>query len=159
METIMNDYKKNYLRWLESPKVDEATKAELRAIENQEEEIRFRFFTSLSFGTAGLRGIMQAGTNAMNVYTVAQATEGLAKMIDNTGSDAASRGVVIAYDCRNNSQRFAECAACVLAAHGIRVYLFDALRPTPLLSYAIGKLNCLRSRIFFFLLRRGNDGK
>lgn len=138
----MNDYKKVYLRWLESPKVDGATKAELRAIENREEEIKFRFFTSLSFGTAGLRGIMQAGTNAMNVYTVAQATEGLARMIDNTGSDAAARGVVIAYDCRNNSQRFAECAACVLAAHGIRVYLFDALRPTPLLSYAIGKLNC-----------------
>lgn len=76
MFTIMNDYKTIYYRWLNSPKVDEETKTELRAIENLEEEIKFRFFTSLSFGTAGLRGIMQAGTNAMNVYTVAQATEG-----------------------------------------------------------------------------------
>ena len=138
----MNDYKTIYYRWLNSPKVDEETKTELRAIENLEEEIKFRFFTSLSFGTAGLRGLMQAGTNAMNVYTVAQATEGLSRMIVDTGAEAMKRGVVIAYDCRNHSRSFAECAACVLAAHGIRVYLFDALRPTPLLSYAIGKLNC-----------------
>lgn len=137
------NYQENYQRWLTCPKVDEATKEALRAMSHDEDTIKFNFFQYLSFGTAGLRGTMAPGTNNMNVYTVAHATQGLANLIIQTGKEAMQRGVVIAYDCRINSKLFAETTASVLAANGINVYLFDALRPTPLLSYSVRALHCI----------------
>ena len=134
-------YRENYLRWLDSDKVDEATKAELRSIADNDEEIKFRFVKDLEFGTAGLRGIMVAGTNAMNVYTVAHATQGLASLINKLGK--ADRGVAVGYDSRNNSKLFAETAARVLAANGVKVKLFKGIRPTPVLSFAVRELNCI----------------
>ncbi len=135
------NYLENYKRWLTSDKVDEKTKSELRAIEGNDEEIKLRFVKYLEFGTAGLRGIMMAGTNAMNVYTVAHATQGLADLINKEGK--ADRGVAIAYDSRNNSPLFARHAASVLAANGIKVFIFDALRPTPVLSFAVRELHTI----------------
>ena len=133
-------YKENYKRWLNSEKVDEATKSELRSVTN-DEEIKLRFTGSLEFGTAGLRGTMMAGTNAMNVYTVAHATQGLADLINQEGK--ADRGVAVAYDSRNNSELFARTAAVTLAANGIKVYIFDSLRPTPVLSFAVRELGTI----------------
>ena len=135
------NYKAEYLRWLNNENVDEATKSELKAIENDEEQIKFRFSRFLEFGTGGLRGTMIAGTNAMNVYTVAKATQGFASYIIKEG--AAARGVVITNDSRNNSRAFAEITAEVFAANGIRAYLFESLRPTPVLSFAIRHLGCV----------------
>lgn len=135
------NYREEYQRWLTEPSVSDAEKAELRAIADDEKEIAFRFSKSLSFGTAGLRGVMRAGLNAMNVHTVAHATQGLADLIN--GQHRANDGVAIAYDCRNNSRLFAETAASVLAANGVKVYLFDALRPTPELSFALRELKCV----------------
>ena len=132
----MMAYKENYEKWLASPVVDEATKAELRGIAADELEIEGRFTAMLDFGTAGLRGIMRAGLNGMNVYTVRYATQGLADLINTCGEDIGG-GVTIAYDSRNNSPLFAEQAACVLAANGIHVNIFDELRPTPELSFAL----------------------
>ena len=119
-------YRENYERWLSSDKVDEATKAELRAIADNDEEIRFRFVKDLEFGTGGLRGTMMAGTNAMNVYTVAHATQGLSDLINKEGK--AEMGVAVGCDSRNNSRLFAETAARVLAANGIKVHLFPEIR-------------------------------
>ena len=130
-----------YLHWLASPAIMEEERAELRAIEGNEDEILSRFASYLSFGTAGLRGTMKAGTNAMNVHTVAHATQGLANLILKEGR--ADDGVVIAYDSRNSSPLFARTAAGVLAANGILVYLFDDLRPTPELSFALRHLRCV----------------
>ncbi len=135
------DYRKEYEKWLASPVVDEATKEELRALASDEETIHYRFQSYLAFGTGGLRGTMNAGTNAMNVYTVAHATQGFANLILN--EHAEKKGVVIAHDCRNNSELFAKVTAEVFAACGIKVYFFDALRPTPVLSFAIRKLGCI----------------
>lgn len=138
----MRNYREEYEYWLSSAYVDEETKAELKALEGNEEEIEGRFRSMLSFGTAGLRGTMKAGLANMNVYTVRYATQGLANLIITEGghiggaSDAGS-GVAIAYDSRLNSELFAREAAAVLAANGIRSYLFDALRPTPELSFAV----------------------
>lgn len=126
----------NYEKWMASPLVDDATKAELAAIRNHEQEVADRFSQILDFGTAGLRGIMRAGLNGMNVYTVRYATQGLANLIQTCGEDD-SGGVTIAYDSRHNSRLFAEEAASVLAAAGIPVSFFEALRPTPELSFAI----------------------
>ncbi len=137
------DYRAEYERWLSEPTVDDATRAELTAIKDDDKEIKQRFISYLSFGTAGLRGTMNAGTNAMNVYTVAHATQGMATLIAGKGDAAMKRGVVIAHDCRLQARTFAETAAEVLTANGIKVYLFDALRPTPVLSYAIGALGCI----------------
>ena len=137
----MENYITNYEKWLSSPAVDAGTKAELEAIRGNEAEIKSRFSSYLSFGTAGLRGTMAAGTNRMNVYTVAHATQGLAALILDCG--AADRGVAIAYDSRNNSRLFAETSASVLAANGIRVYFFESLRPTPVLSFAVRHHNCI----------------
>ena len=134
-------YKENYERWLNSDKVDETTKAELRSIADNDEEIKFRFIKDLEFGTAGLRGVMVAGMNAMNVYTVAHATQGLASLINKLGE--ADRGVAVGYDSRNNSKLFAETAACVLAANGVKVKLFKGIRPTPVLSFAVRELHCI----------------
>ncbi len=130
-------YIDEYKRWLKSDKVDEETKKELLAIENDDNEIKERFYRDLEFGTGGLRGIMGAGTNRMNVYTVRKATQGLAGFVLSLGDEAAAMGVALSYDSRNNSALFAREAACVLAANGIKVYLSDALRPVPQLSFAV----------------------
>ncbi len=137
----MKDYQKNYQYWLTADALTDAEKEELRAIANDEDEIALRFTSGLSFGTAGLRGTMKTGMNAMNTHTVAHATQGLAALILEEGR--AADGVAIAYDSRNNSRLFAETSACVLAANGIRVYLFDDLRPTPELSFALRELHCV----------------
>ena len=137
----MQDYQKHYQAWLTSNALSDAEKAELRAIADDEKEIELRFTSGLSFGTAGLRGVMKTGRNAMNRHTVAHATQGLANLILKEGR--AEDGVAIAYDSRINSPLFAETSACVLAANGIRVYLFDALRPTPELSFALRELGCV----------------
>ena len=134
------DDKKLYEEWLTSPVFDEATKAELKAIAGNDAEIRDRFYKDLEFGTGGLRGVVGAGTNRMNLYTVRRATQGLAKYIISKG--AQSKGVAISYDSRHFSPEFAEAAALTLNANGIKSYLFDALRPTPELSYAVRELKC-----------------
>ncbi len=135
------NYRETYESWLASDAIDQATKAELRAIGDNEEEVKFRFIGLLVFGTGGLRGTMMAGTNAMNPYTVAHATQGFANLILREG--AAERGVVIGRDSRNNSELYAKITAEVMAANGIRVYFLDALRPTPVLSFAIRELGCI----------------
>ena len=134
------DYRKNYQHFLEDPAIDEATRQELAAL-TDEKEIEDRFYKELEFGTAGLRGIMGAGLNRMNVYIVGRATQGLAGYL-NALPGAAQRGVVIAHDSRNQSDAFALRAACVLAANGIKTYLFKGLRAVPQLSFAIGHLGC-----------------
>lgn len=137
----MKDYMKIYREWLDHPYFDEASKEELRAIAGNEKEIKERFYMDLEFGTAGLRGIMGAGINRMNVYTVRRATQGLANYIIKQG--ASDRGVAIAFDSRHRSPEFAEEAALTLAANGIKAYKFESLRPTPELSFAVRRLNCI----------------
>ena len=137
----MSNFMMNYEKWINSDALSEAEKAELRSIASDKGEIEFRFTKGLSFGTAGLRGTMKTGMNAMNRHTVAHATQGLACLILNEGR--AADGVAIAYDSRNNSEAFAKTAACVLAANGVKSYLFDALRPTPELSFALRELGCV----------------
>ena len=137
----MSDYMKTYQEWLEDPFFDEKTREELKAIAEDEKEIEDRFYDTLHFGTAGLRGILGAGTNRMNIYTVGAATQGLANYIKKQGGQ--ERGVAIAYDCRHMSPEFAEEAGLVLAANGIRAYVFDSLRPTPELSFAVRHLGCI----------------
>lgn len=133
-------YLESYERWLSSSAVDEGTKRELRTLSAT--EIEDRFYRDLEFGTGGLRGVMGAGTNRMNIYTVRRATQGLALDILASGVKNAVRGVVIAYDSRNNSELFAKECAKVLSANGIKSYLFDSLRPTPELSFAVRYLGC-----------------
>lgn len=137
------DYMIEYERWLKSPLMDEANKRELEAVKGDKSEIEARFGSLLEFGTAGLRGILGAGLSRMNIYTVRQATQGLANLILSEGKDAVNRGVAIAYDCRHMSREFAIEAACVLAAAGIRSFVFDELRPTPELSFTVRELNCI----------------
>lgn len=139
----MEEYKLRYNQWLESDKVDEETKAELRAIENDEDEIKMRFGSYMEFGTGGLRSKMGAGCGMMNIYTVAQSTEGVARVIETIGEDAKKQGVIIGYDSRNNSALYARRCAEVLTAHGIKVYLFDELRPTPMLSAGVRHFGCI----------------
>ncbi len=134
------NYQEVYQEWLENPYFDEATKAELRAIAGDEKEKEERFYTELEFGTAGLRGIIGAGTNRMNIYTVRKATQGLANYILSLGNQ--DMGVAIAYDSRRMSPEFAEEAALCLNANGIKAYVFESLRPTPELSYAVRRLGC-----------------
>lgn len=138
------NYKENYKMWIESDIVDADTKEELKSAADNEKEIEDRFYRSLSFGTGGLRGVMGAGTNRMNVYTVRQATQGLAREILSHGEEFAKKGVVIAYDSRNNSAKFANECTRVLCANGIKTYIFDSLRPTPELSFAVRWLECAR---------------
>ncbi len=133
-------YKEKYTRWLHSEVVDEKTKEELKNL--PEKEIEDRFYCDLEFGTGGLRGVMDAGTNRMNIYTVRLATQGLAYEI--LDSESAEKGVVIAFDSRNNSKLFANECARVLCANGIKTYIFDSLRPTPELSFAVRYLGCAR---------------
>lgn len=137
----MKDYKKIYEEWLSNPYFDEETKAELKAIADDENEIKERFYMDLEFGTAGLRGIIGAGINRMNIYVVRRATQGLANyIIKQRGAD---KGVAIAYDSRHMSPEFAEEAALTLAANGIKAYKFESLRPTPELSFAVRELGCI----------------
>ncbi len=135
------EYREKYEEWLSNPYFDEATKEELRAIAGDEGEIKERFYKDLEFGTAGLRGVIGAGTNRLNIYTVRKATQGLANYIcKNNGQD---KGVAIAYDSRRMSPEFADEAALCLAANGIKAYVFESLRPTPELSYAVRSLGCI----------------
>ena len=135
------NYKEQYQEWLTNSYFDEKTKAELKDITDDENEIKERFYKELEFGTAGLRGIIGAGTNRMNIYTVRKATQGLANYIISQGFEA--KGVAIAYDSRRMSPEFASEAALCLAANGVKAYVFESLRPTPELSYAVRKLGCI----------------
>ena len=135
------DYKEVYEQWIANPYFDEATKEELKSIAEDENEIKERFYMDLEFGTAGLRGIIGSGTNRMNIYVVRRATQGLANYIAKV--DKKSQGVAIAYDSRHMSPEFAQEAALCLAANGIKAYIFETLRPTPELSFAVRHLGCV----------------
>lgn len=137
----MKDYRKIYEEWLANPYFDKETRAELKAIEQDDNEIKERFYMDLEFGTAGLRGIIGAGINRMNIYVVRRATQGLANYIIKQGE--GDKGVAIAYDSRHMSPEFADEAARTLAANGIRAYKFESLRPTPELSFAVRELGCI----------------
>ncbi len=137
------DYRAEYERWLASGVLSEEEKAELLAIKDNEAEIEDRFYAPLQFGTAGLRGVLGMGINRMNVYTVRQATQGLAALICGMGKKVMKRGVAVCMDCRIGSDIFAREAAIVLAANGIPVYLFESLRPTPELSFAVRAMECI----------------
>lgn len=134
-------YREIYESWLENPYFDEETKKELRALKDDEKEIEDRFYRELEFGTAGLRGVIGAGTNRMNIYTVRKATQGLANYI--MKQNGQNKGVAIAFDSRRMSPEFADEAALCLNANGIKAYVFESLRPTPELSYAVRKLGCI----------------
>ena len=133
-------YMEQYRYWCEDEYFDDATKAELKALEGNDDEIKERFYKDLEFGTGGLRGVIGAGTNRMNIYTVRRATQGLANYI--TRMNAKDKGVAIAYDSRRMSPQFADEAALCLAANGIKAYVFESLRPTPELSFALRTLGC-----------------
>lgn len=134
------DYLKEYKRWCESPEFDEETRKELIAIKEDEKEIEDRFYKELEFGTAGLRGVIGAGTNRMNKYTVGKATQGLANYILEQGTQ--DKGVAISYDSRRMSKEFSLQTALILNANGIKTYLFENLRPVPELSFAVRELKC-----------------
>ncbi len=133
----MTSWKKEFNRWIDNPALSDQEWRELDAIRDDDEQIRSRFRGPLEFGTAGLRGVMGAGIGRMNVHVIRWATQAFARLIAQEGEDACRKGICIAYDCRNHSGEFAREAACVCAANGIHVRLFDALRPTPELSFAI----------------------
>ncbi len=137
----MSDYLNEFNRWLANESLDVEIREELLKMKEDDKEIKQWFSSLLSFGTAGLRGVMTAGLNAMNIYTVRQATQGLSDYINEQGK--SERGVVIAYDSRNNSEKFAKISAEVLAANGIKTYIFESLRPTPVLSFALRELECI----------------
>ncbi|MBR7146208.1 MAG: phospho-sugar mutase [Oscillospiraceae bacterium] len=136
------DYRKEYEKWLNSPALSEAERAELQAIAQDEKEIKTRFFAPLEFGTAGLRGTMCVGLHNMNRHVVRWATQGFANVICAEGKEAMEKGIAICMDCRNNSDAFARESACVMAANGVKVYLFESLRPTPELSFAVREYGC-----------------
>ena len=136
-------YRENYENWLNSPVLSQEEKAELEAIRGDEKEIESRFFDQLAFGTAGLRGTMGVGLYRMNVHVIRHATQAFAQVILEEGPEAAARGVAVCFDCRNNSGLFAREAACVMAGNGIPVRLFQALRPTPELSFAVREYGCI----------------
>lgn len=137
------DYMKNFETWYNDDRFDQETRKELEAIKNDENEIKDRFYQSLKFGTAGLRGKLGAGTNRMNEYMVAQATQGFADTIAEGGEEAKKRGVAIAYDVRHKSPEFSKVAAEVFAANGIKVYIHKEIQPTPVCSFTIRELNCV----------------
>ncbi len=137
------EYQAEYQRWIESSAVGDEERQELLSILGDDEAVKSRFFAPLEFGTAGLRGIMGAGINRMNIHVIRQATQGLAEIILREGGEAAKRGVVICYDCRNHSMDYAIAAAEVMAGNGIRVYLFEGMRPTPELSFAIREYHAI----------------
>ena len=134
---MTRNYKEEYQRWLDSPALSETEWEELNSIANNEKEIESRFFAPLEFGTAGLRGTMKLGLHQMNVHIIRHATQAFANVIKAEGEDAMRKGIAICFDCRNNSKLFAHEAACVMAANGIHVRIFDDLRPTPELSFAV----------------------
>ena len=136
------NYRQEYERWLASPALSAEEHAELVSIANDEKEIESRFYGPLEFGTAGLRGTMYVGLHNMNRHVIRWATQGFANVICAEGAEAKARGVAICMDCRNHSQEFARAAACVMAANGVKVYLFEALRPTPELSFAVREYGC-----------------
>ena len=136
-------YRENYEKWLHSPALSAAEKAELESIQGDEKEIESRFFDQLAFGTAGLRGTMGVGLYRMNIHVIRHATQAFAQVILEEGAEAVARGVAVCFDCRNNSDAFAREAACVMAANGIPVRLFEALRPTPELSFAVREYHCI----------------
>ena len=137
----MDDYNKKYNEWLNDPNFDEETKNELKSIEGNEEEIKDRFYKDLEFGTAGLRGVIGAGTNRMNKYTVGKATQGLANYIKKQHGE--DKGVVISYDSRHMSDEFSELTALILNNNGIKTYKFESLRPVPELSFSVRELHCI----------------
>ena len=139
---MTRSYKEEYQHWLDSPALSEQEWAELDAIKDDEKEIESRFFAPLEFGTAGLRGTMKLGLNHMNIHIIRHATQAFANVIVAEGEEAKKKGVAVAYDCRLNGADFAREAACVMAANGIHVRLFDALRPTPELSFAVIHYGC-----------------
>ncbi|MBQ9459644.1 MAG: phospho-sugar mutase, partial [Oscillospiraceae bacterium] len=136
------DYRKEYEKWLASPALSEDERAELKAIAGDEKEIENRFYGPLEFGTAGLRGTMFVGLHNMNRHVIAWATQGFADVICAEGAEAKERGVAICMDCRNHSYEFAKTAACVMAANGVKVRIFESLRPTPELSFAVREYHC-----------------
>ncbi len=136
------DYKQAYQHWLNSPALSATEKAELEAIRNDDKEIESRFFSQLEFGTAGLRGTMGVGLYRMNIHVIRHATQAFAEVILAEGAEAVAKGIAVCYDCRNNSELFAREAACVMAGNGIPVRLFESLRPTPELSFAIREYGC-----------------
>ncbi len=136
------DYKEKYAQWLEDDYFDAETKKELQSISGDDKEIKERFYKDLEFGTAGLRGVIGAGTNRMNVYTVGKATQGLANYILSQGEETVKKGVAIAYDSRNMSPEFAEATALIMAANGIPAHIYPSLRPVPMLSFAVRHLGC-----------------
>ena len=138
----MSEYKQQYERWLHASQVDADTKRELESISGDEKEIEERFYRELEFGTAGMRGILGAGTNRMNIYTVRRASQGVSKYVLGLGREAAQAGVLIGYDTRNFSRVFAEETARVLAANGVKVYLFDTVHSVPEVSFGIRRLGC-----------------
>ena len=142
-DAALTSAKKEYDRWLACPDLDSETRARLESMWDKDEEILSCFASPMQFGTAGLRSVMDAGISHMNVYTVAQTTKGLADLILESDPDGAEKGVAVGHDCRNNSRLFAETAAEVLAENGIRVYLFDGMRPTPELSFSILHHGCI----------------
>ena len=141
-EVFIMGYMENYKKWCEDTYFDEATRAELKAIEGNDKEIQERFYKDLEFGTGGLRGIIGAGTNRLNIYTVSKATQGFANYIIKQGEEAVKKGVAIAFDSRRMSPEFAEITALVLNGNGIKTYIYPSLRPTPMLSFAVRELNC-----------------
>ncbi len=139
----MSNVREQYQLWSTDPYFDEDTRAELQAIAGDEAEIKERFYQNLTFGTAGLRGVLGAGTNRMNMYTVGKAAWGFADYIAGLGEEAKQRGIVISYDSRHYSPEFADLSARIFAQHGITARLFDELRPVPMLSYAVRYYNCI----------------
>ena len=137
----MKEYEEKYNEWMNNPIFDEDIKKELESIKGNDKEIEDRFYKDLEFGTAGLRGIIGAGTNRMNKYTVTKATQGLANYI--IKQKGQEKGVAIAYDCRIMSKEFSMETALCLNANGIKTYRFEDLRPTPELSYAVRELGCI----------------
>ena len=135
------DYLRNYQNWLNNPLLNDEGKTELKEIANDNSQIEYRFGGELSFGTAGMRGIIGMGMNMMNIYTVSRATKGLSEYICDLGQAAKEQGVVISYDTRRKSTEFALISASVLLDFGIKVYLYEKPRPVPMLSFAVRKLN------------------
>ena len=136
------DYRKEYEKWLASPALSEDERAELKALEGNDKEIKARFYGPLEFGTAGLRGTMYTGLHNMNRHVIRWATQGFANVIRAEGTEAMQKGVAVCMDCRNHSAEFSRETACVMAANGIHVQLFESLRPTPELSFAVREYGC-----------------
>ena len=154
---MTRSYKEEYQHWLDSPALSEEEWAELNAIRDDEKEIENRFFAPLEFGTAGLRGTMKLGLHHMNIHVIRHATQAFANVIAAEGEEACAKGIVIAHDCRLNGVEYAKEAACVMAANGIHVRLFDALRPTPELSFAIRQYAYGCARTIYEYLRDGAE--